>query len=228
MSGVEIVVPVYNEAGSIDAFVTRLDALGLLGDVIFVDNASTDGTLECLEGHAVRIIRHQNNLGYGGSIIDGLASTTAATVVIIDADLEYPPEAIPVLLAALETHAVVYASRFRGEDPPDMPMLRRVGNTCISQIFNLLFRQQTTDLYTGMKAMRRDAISALTLSRRGFDHVAEMGVQFARAGILIHEVPVRYAPRTRGASKMRHLAETLSFARLISTAWLRLRLGIGA
>ena len=93
----------------------------------------------------------------------------------------------------------------------------------ISVVFNTFFRQATTDLYTGMKALRRDALDSLTLHRDGFEHVAEMGVQLAQAGHHIYEIPVKYAPRASGVSKMRHLRETVNYVWYVVTAWLRFR-----
>jgi glycosyltransferase involved in cell wall biosynthesis len=221
---VDIVVPVHNEETYIDEFIARVDVLGLREALIFVDNASTDGTVACIQRHAgVRLVRHDRNTGYGASIRDGIGGSRAAVIVIIDADLEYPPEAIPELLAAIRHHPVIYASRFMGHQPPDMPWIRKFGNSVISGLFNVLFHQTTTDLYTGMKALRREVVQSLVLTRDGFEHVAEMGVQLAQTGHHIREISVRYAPRTRGASKMRHMRETSKYIWFIGAAWLRFR-----
>ena len=220
----DIIVPVYNEEACVNEFVDRVTAVGLREALIFVDNASTDLTVQRIESHAgVRLVRHDRNAGYGASIRDGIARSGAAAVVIIDADLEYPPESIPDLLAALDRHPVVYGSRFLGEGQAEMSWVRRLGNGLITGVFNTLFRQATTDLYTGMKALRRDALGSLTFRRDGFEHVAEMGVQLAQAGYPIYEIPVRYVPRTSGVSKMRHLRETVTYVWYIVTAWLRCR-----
>jgi glycosyltransferase involved in cell wall biosynthesis len=221
---VDIIVPVYNEEACVNEFVDRVTAVGLREALIFIDNASTDLTVQRIESQAgVRLVRHDRNAGYGASIRDGIARSDAAAIVIIDADLEYPPESIPDLLAALGRHPVVYGSRFLGDGRPDMSWVRRLGNGLISGVFNALFRQTTTDLYTGMKALRRDALDSLVLRRDGFEHVAEMGVQLAQAGCRIYEIPVRYAPRTSGISKMRHLRETVTYLWYIVSAWLRFR-----
>jgi len=221
---VDIVVPVHNEEAYIDEFIARVDVLGLREALIFVDNASTDGTVACIQRHmGVRLVRHDRNAGYGASIRDGIASSRASVIVIIDADLEYPPAAIPELLAAVHRHPVVYASRFMGDQPPDMPWIRRFGNSMISGVFNFLFSQTTTDLYTGMKALRREVTQSLLFTRDGFEHVAEMGVHLAQAGYRIREISVSYAPRTRGVSKMRHMRETVKYIWFIGVSWFRFR-----
>jgi dolichol-phosphate mannosyltransferase len=212
---VAIVVPVYNEEACVDDFYARVANAGYANSLIFVDNASTDGTVNRLRMLGdVRIIRHDRNLGYGASIRDGIAASRG-DVVIIDADLEYPPEAISELIDALKTHPVVLASRFLDGRPTGMPVIRRLGNRVISGIFNVLFRQQVTDLYTGMKALRREVISGLDLRQDGFEHVLELSAQVAVAGYRIHEIPVTYTPRAKGVSKMKHLPETLKYLWLV-------------
>jgi glycosyltransferase involved in cell wall biosynthesis len=219
---VDIVVPVHNESASLDELHRRLERLGLASSLVFVDNASSDDSVARIEAFAgVRLIRHARNLGYGASIRDGLLASRAARVVVLDADLEYPPEAVPELLRALDQHAVVYASRFLGGSPPEMPWARRLGNRVISGVFNLLFTQRTTDFYTGMKALRREAIDSLALSQDGFEHVVELGAQLARLGHVIHEVPVTYTARTRGRSKMRHVPEVAKYVWYVTLYWLR-------
>jgi glycosyltransferase involved in cell wall biosynthesis len=217
---VDVVVPVFNEEACIDAFITRMAAIGLPNRLIFVDNASSDATVARIERHAdVTLIRHERNLGYGASIRDGLRASTAPFVVVIDADLEYPPEAIPDMLQALSNHPVVYGSRFAGRAAQTMPWLRRAGNAAITTVFNVLFAQQLSDLYTGMKAFRREVLQDLALRRDGFDHVVEVAVDLARAGHRIGELAIVYAPRATGTSKMRHVRETLRGLRCLVGAW---------
>jgi len=209
----DIIVPVCNEEGSIDEFCARVGRLGWLDRLIFVDNASTDGTVERIHRYAgARLVQHARNEGYGASIRHGIAASDAENIVIIDGDLEYPPEAIPAVASALRDHGVVYASRFRGPQPPAMPPLRRAGNRAVSTFFNLLFGQRTTDLYTGMKGIRRSAVPLHRLRRDGFEHGVELAALIALCGERIHEIPVEYHPRRSGHSKMRHVPETLKLA----------------
>jgi glycosyltransferase involved in cell wall biosynthesis len=207
---VDIVVPVCNEAGSIDEFYARVDRLGLAEALVFVDNGSTDGTAERLAAHpGARVIRHATNEGWGASVRDGIAASDGERIVIIDGDLEYPPEAIPPLLAALERSPVVYGSRFLGPRAPAMPRSRRLGNRMLSAVYNLLFRQRITDFATGMKGMRRDAVPLARLRQSGWQHGAELAALIAFSGHQIAEIAVEYTPRRSGRSKLRPVREAL-------------------
>lgn len=213
---IDVIIPVLNEEEMVGVFFERISALSLPLHFIFVDNASTDRTKEIIGAFPrSTLIAHERNEGYGGSILDGIAASTAEAFVIIDADAEYPPEALPALVGALEQSDVVYTSRFLGTGKIDMPLFRRIGNKLITGSFNALFGQKLTDLYTGCKALRRSALDGIVLERKGFEHVLELGAKLALTGIPIAEVPIRYEPRSTGSSKMRHLSETLKFIYLL-------------
>ncbi len=210
----EIVVPIYNEAATVDALIERLQRACPGSRVVFVDNASTDGTLERLAAHPeVDVVRHPRNLGYGRSIRDGIAACRRTNVVVIDADLEYQPEDVPAVVAALATSPVVHGSRFLGPDAARaMRGTRRLGNGLVTALFNVLFGQRLTDLYTGVRGYRRADVPLDRLTRDGFEFVLEASARFALAGVRIVEVPVRYVVRTTGRSKMRHVREFAKFA----------------
>lgn len=206
--GVDIVVPILNEAGCVDELVDRL-ALACPGaSLIFVDNGSTDGTLERLRARGVETIRHLRNEGYGKSLRDGIAHGKGFAIVTIDADLEYPPESIPALLDALQHNPVVYGSRFRGGRRPAIGAVRRFGNRFLTGVFNMVCRQRLTDLYTGIKAFRRDMVDGHGFQESGFTFVVEFAAHVSRS-CRIAEVPVEYRARSRGRSKMRHVVEAL-------------------
>ena len=207
---VDVVVPVFNEREMLPRFLERVDALALPLHIVCVDNGSTDGTLEYLASRPeITVIAHGQNLGYGRSLADGLLASTTDRVIIIDADGEYPPEAIPLLLQRLEQAPTVYASRFLEGGRVDMSRVRAWGNRGLTALFNLLYGQHLTDLYTGMKGLRRPAFQDLSFTRSGFEHVVELAAKVARRGYKIAEIPVAYAPRQTGRSKMRHIPELL-------------------
>jgi glycosyltransferase involved in cell wall biosynthesis len=211
---VDIVIPVCNEAATLPELVARLGRACPDAQLIFVDNASTDGTVATLERlPGVRLVRHRENLGYGRSLVDGLAAATRELVVMIDADLEYPPEHVPALVDALGSADAVFGSRFLAADgkPGAMPWRRALGNRLVTGLFNVLFRQRLTDLYTGLRGLRREVLPPTELECDGFESVLELAVRLAQHGVRIREVPVAYVPRSTGRSKMRHLPEFLKF-----------------
>ena len=216
MSSVDVIIPVFNEVAMLAELHTRLCQACPGANIVFVDNGSTDGTLEFIERlPEVKLLRHTENLGYGRSLRDGIAAGSGELIVMIDADLEYFPEDIPALLDALATVPAVYGSRFlRGARAESlMPLTRRFGNALVSAVFNTLFHQRLTDLYTGIRAVRRNALPESGLQAAGFEFVLELAARLADAGMQIGEVPVRYRVRTQGLSKMRHVPEFLKFVR---------------
>ena len=208
----DIVIPIYNEAATVEAVTTRLRRACPDANLIFVDNASTDETVAALERLGVpQIIRHTRNLGYGRSLSDGIQAARSDIVIIIDADLEYYPEDIPRLLAQLESSPAVLGSRLLAPGQGGLPWIRSLGNRVVTGLFNLLFRQHITDLYTGLRGVRRSALPRCRWRTSGFEFVIELSARLAQAGVQLAEVPIRYAPRTTGRSKMRHVPEFLKF-----------------
>ncbi|GAB6058820.1 glycosyltransferase family 2 protein [Desulfonatronum parangueonense] len=225
MADVDVIVPVLNEAEALPRFFERVRRTGVDMNLVFVDNASTDDSVSIIRSFpGVQLIEHEKNEGYGGSLINGMRRTSASQIVIIDADCEYPPECIPGLLAALQEHDVVYASRLLNKadaSEAGMNPVKMFGNKLISMLFNVLFKQNTTDLYTGCKALRRECIQGMTFQRKGFEHVLELAVRLSNRGYMIHDYPVRFEQRATGKAKMKHVSETTKFLWLIMAFYLR-------
>jgi len=224
----DIIVPVFNEADGLRRFHERITATGVEANLVFIDNASTDNSVEIIKSFPnVTLIEHETNEGYGGSLIDGMSQTTGSRIVIIDADCEFPPECVPELTASLDQNDVTYASRLLGKKTAaeaNMPFLKMFGNKFISSLFNVLFRQKTTDLYTGCKAMRRDCVADMAFEYKGYEHVLELGAKLAHRGYAIREIPVDFQARVTGTSKMKHVSETAKFMFLIFAFFFRSKL----
>ncbi len=213
---IDVIVPVYNEEEILPEFHRRLRALDLPLNIVYVDNCSTDNSVGILSSFAdVTLIRHERNEGYGASLLDGIAASSNEKIIIIDADCEYPPEAIPRLVDRLDSSDAVYTSRFLDDRNDFMPLTKRLGNKFISRLFNMLYNQQVTDLYTGCKGLRRSRLKGMTLNCKGFEHVLELGVQLAVKNIRIEEIGVEFTPRHTGTAKMQHLTETAKYFYLI-------------
>jgi glycosyltransferase involved in cell wall biosynthesis len=213
---IDIIVPVYNEEAILPEFHRRITALGLPLNLLYIDNCSTDRSVEIIAAFpGVTLIRHDRNEGYGGSILDGLTNSGNEKIIIIDADCEYPPEALPELIAKLDVADVVYTSRFLEGRNRFMPFTKRLGNQILTTFFNLLFGQNLTDLYTGCKGLNRSALDGIAMQRKGFEHVLELAVKLARKKIVIEELAIDFSPRNTGEAKMKHLSETLKYLYLI-------------
>ncbi len=218
METIDVIIPVLNEEASLPDFCRRLLALPLQLRPIFVDNCSTDNSCEIIKTvPGAVLIRHGSNEGYGASLRDGIHASDADKIIIIDADGEYPPESIPEMIAALDSYEVVYGSRFAGRQQKKIPWSRAMGNTMVTTLFNRIFRQELTDLYTGFKGFRRRTVYELPMHHNGFEHVLEIAARLARNNIKIHEIPVQYRMREMGKSKMSHFQEGFKLLYLMTS-----------
>jgi len=213
---VDVVVPIFNEEASVPELLRRLRAACPEARLIFVDNGSTDRTCELLAAQPhVCLVRHESNLGYGQSLVDGVLAGRGEKVVMIDADLEYLPEDVPAIVAALDREGAVYGSRFLGPDEGRMGWQRHTGNRVVTGLFNLFFGQRLTDIYTGIRGFRREILDPGSYRRPGFDFILELSAVTVRRGTAIAEVPAGYHPRRRGVSEMNHLREFVKFLYLV-------------
>ena len=211
MSGIDIIIPVYNEEESVEELIKRISAVCPEGNITFVDNASKDRTVERIYkmDSSISIIRHERNEGYGKSLIDGIQRTFGEKIILIDGDLEYPPEIIPEMIRKLDVHEIVQGSRFYQSTNIDISSLRSMGNKIMTMLFNALYSQDLTDFYTGIRGIRRDWLAGIKFDRYGFEFVVEISCKIAKKGAKFTEIPLKYKIRRTGQSKMRHIPESL-------------------
>jgi glycosyltransferase involved in cell wall biosynthesis len=204
-----IIVPVYNEVGTIRAVLDRLLAIDLpiAREILIVDDGSTDGTREALaqaetHGLAVQMIYAGRNGGKGSAVRLGLSRATGTIVAIQDADLELDPSQLGELVAPIVRREtmVVYGSRFLGQ-VPDGPWLTIAANRLLTGLTNLLYGSALTDMETCYKMMRIEVARSLALTAQRFDIEPEITSRLLRRGHAIRELPVRFAPRSRAQGK---------------------------
>ena len=193
-----VVIPVYNEAETIEEVVHRVERLPIPKEIVLVDDGSTDGTrdiLRAMDRH--RVILKERNEGKGAALRDGFAAAAGTVVVVQDADLEYHPAAILRLLPPLlEGEAdVVYGSRFLGERVRDPSWLHRAGNAVLTRLSNWVTGLSLTDMETCHKAFRREVLNGLPIVQNRFGFEPEVTARLARRGCRFVEVPVDYQPR---------------------------------
>jgi len=216
VASVTIVVPTFNESDNVPELVRRLDAVrgdAHIDEVIFVDD-STDDTPAVIErtsrraGVSVRLLHRadaERTGGLSGAVVAGIAAAQSPWVLVMDADLQHPPEDVPRLMAAAEGADVdtVVASRYcAGGDAHGLDGgLRRLVSTGSTRLAALLFPlrlRRCTDSMTGFFAVRRGAIDLDSLRPRGFKILLEILV---RHRVRVVEVPFVFAQRRSGDSK---------------------------
>src|SRR3954454_356494 len=204
-----ILIPVYNEAATVEQAVQALlDAdLGVETELVVVDDGSTDGTLQILDAadwpaDRVRMHWHAQNRGKGAAVQTALADARGEFATIFDADLEYQPEDLRALLPPLldgTTNAVFGVRAFDGFTSHSY--LYVLGNRSVTFAANVLFNVYLKDLMTMHKAIRVDVFRSLPLRENGFAIEAEITARLLQRGERIYEVPVRYQARATEEGK---------------------------
>jgi hypothetical protein len=203
---VSVVMPCLNEAGSIAEAVREarkaIEASDYRGEVLVVDNGSTDGSGEIAADAGARVVTEPER-GYGNAYRAGLAAARGRYILMLDADLTYPVGDLPKFIGALEDGAdVVMGDRFEQIQPGVMPWLHRyVGNPLLTGILNFFFRTGVKDAHCGMRALRREVLPQLDLRTSGMEFASEMVIRAGKLGLDIREFPIDYQPR-EGESKL--------------------------
>jgi dolichol-phosphate hexosyltransferase len=202
-----ILMPVYNEAETVQSAIKRVLNVNFPCQVelIVVDDASTDGTSEIIDGlHDERMtkFKHEVNQGKGGAIRTAANAATGDYVLPFDADLEYLPEEIPSLLTpVLSGEAeVVYGNRTFGSHSA-YSYWYVIGNKGITTVANILFNAYVGDLETCYKLMPLDLYRSLEVSSVGFGMEAEITGKLLARRIRPFEVAITYRARSREAGK---------------------------
>lgn len=202
--GLSVVIPVYNEVSTIEAVVDRVRAVPIEKELIIVDDASTDGTLEKLDAvehlDDVRVVRHERNQGKGAALRDGFGLATQDIVVVQDADLEYDPQDYHRLIQPiLDGKAdVVYGSRFiGGRSHRVLYFWHSMGNRFLTLLSNMLTNLNLTDMETCYKMFRRDVLQQIEVEEDRFGFEPEITAKVVRIpGVRVYEVGISYAGRT--------------------------------
>jgi len=196
-----IVIPVYNEASTIEEILRRVEAVPYEKEIIVVDDGSGDGTrqkLSVLHPKPERtILYHDKNRGKGAALRTAFARVKGDVVIIQDADLEYEPGEYPVLIGPIaEGKAdVVFGSRFLSGPHRVLYFWHSVGNRLLTLLSNMMTNINLTDMETGCKVFRSEVLKGLKLRCNRFGFEAEFTAKVARRKCRIYEVPVSYHGR---------------------------------
>jgi glycosyltransferase involved in cell wall biosynthesis len=205
---VSVVIPCLNEAETIATCVRKakraMERDGLDGEVVVVDNGSTDHSDLIAAAEGARVLNERRR-GYGNAYMAGFAAARGRYIVMADGDDTYDFDLVGHFVRPLEAGAdLVMGSRLKGRiHKGAMPALHRyVGNPVLTGILNLFYGSGVSDAHCGMRALRREALERMELRMPGMEFASEMVIRASKAGLRIEEIPIEYHPRL-GESKLK-------------------------
>lgn len=202
-----VVMPVYNEANTLEEIVARVKAGGLADEIVMVDDGSKDASPEILKKldgkDGVRVITHEKNQGKGAAVRTGIQAATGDLILIQDADLEYDPRDYKKLLDPIETQRaeVVYGSRFLGGPRRPTMFMHMVANKLLTFLTNILYNNILTDMETGYKLFRREVLQGIQIKSNSFNFEPEITAKLLKRRTRIFEVPITFNPRDYSEGK---------------------------
>lgn len=235
---VSVVVPCRNERGNIESAVTRLPVFGRKQEIVFVEGNSSDRTYEeCLRvqqayagTHDIKVLK-QDGRGKGDAVRKAFAHASGEIVMILDADLTMPPEALPKFYNAIVSGKAEMINGTRLVYPMEdqaMRALNFIANRFFARVFSYLVNQRFTDTLCGTKAMMRRHYEAIARGRDyfgDFDPFGDFDLIFgaAKQNLRIIEVPVHYGARTYGETQISRFRDGWLLLRMVGFAYMKLK-----
>lgn len=225
-ASLSLVMPAFNEEATIAQAIERVLAQPFVGELIIVDDASTDDTpniLEQITDERVTVLKHPINRGKGAAIRTGIGQASLPFVGIQDADLEYNPADLARVIAPLEQGLadVVYGSRFiTGDARRVLYYWHSVGNRLLTLASNVVTNVNLSDMETCYKVFRRELIQSIDIEEDRFGFEPEITVKIAKSGARIYEVGISYAGRSYAEGKKIGWKDGVSAMRcLVKYSW---------
>lgn len=210
---VTILIPAYNEERGIGPVLEQVKALGLPGEIIVVDDGSTDQTFEAAQIPGIRVLRHDVNRGYGQSLKTGILASENDIIVITDADGTYPNEQIAELLSWIKSYDMVVGAR-TGKTVK-IPLIRRPAKKFLNLLANYLAGVEIPDLNSGLRVFRKDVVREFFyILPSGFSFTTTITLAMLSNGYRVKYVPIDYHQR-EGKSKISPIRDTIGFTNLI-------------
>ena len=211
MIDVSVVIPCLNEEKTVGICVEKVQKVfkehHIDGEVIIVDNKSTDKSIDVARAKGAKVIIEEVR-GYGSAYLRGFREAQGKYIIMGDADNTYDFEVIHEFLIILkdQRYDLVTATRLKGKILPGaMPWLHRyIGNPILTRFFNLLFGTKFSDVLSGYKAFRKEALKQIEFNSRNMVFTVEIMVKAVTAKLRIKEIPITYYPRAEGSNTKLH------------------------
>ena len=200
-----VIVPAYNEAKTIGIVLQKLLREKFVSEIVVIDDHSSDTTVKKVQAvgdKRIHLIKHPKNLGKGGAIRTGLKVVTGDYVLIQDADLEYDPHDIPLLIDPIKRGrcTVVFGSRFFGVHT-NMFYWHYLGNKFLNWVVNILYNSILSDMETCYKLVPTALLRELHLTSNDFRIETEITCKLLKRNITIMEVPISFVARSYAEGK---------------------------
>ncbi len=202
-----VVVPCYNEQGTILTLLKHVADSPWVREIIVVDDGSTDDTRQILNdlgSSTVRVVLHDRNQGKGAALRTGFGHATSEFVIVQDADLEYDPNEFGDMLAPIldDKADVVFGSRFQSGRPHRVLYFwHSMGNRILTLASNMFTGLNLSDMETCYKLFRREVVESITIEENRFGFEPEITAKVAKGGWRIYEVGISYSGRTYADGK---------------------------
>ncbi len=202
-----VVVPCYNEQGTILTLLKHVADSPWVREIIVVDDGSTDDTrqiLNDLDSSTARVVLHDRNQGKGAALRTGFGHATSEFVIVQDADLEYDPNEFGDMLAPIldDKADVVFGSRFQSGRPHRVLYFwHSMGNRILTLASNMFTGLNLSDMETCYKLFRREVVESITIEENRFGFEPEITAKVAKGGWRIYEVGISYSGRTYADGK---------------------------
>jgi len=204
-----VVIPAYNEEETVESVINTVLTTPLVGEVVVVNDFSTDKTKEIVEKMAkkepkITFISHDHNQGKGAALRTGFKHAKLPFVIVQDADLEYDPAEFERVVRPLidDKCDVCYGSRYLKNNPRRvLQFWHTMGNRFLTTLSNMATNLHVTDMETCYKAFKREVIQNIKIEENRFGFEPEITAKIARRGLRVFEVSISYFPRTNEEGK---------------------------
>ncbi|MHC5065644.1 MAG: glycosyltransferase family 2 protein [Planctomycetota bacterium] len=216
VESLSLVIPAKNESGNLPVLLADLQATlaavpEMRHEILVIDDGSTDGTAECARAAGARVISHPQSLGNGAAIKRGIRAARCDWVLMMDADGQHPPEAIPGLLALAGDYDMVVAARRRGAGS----WHRNLANATYNGLASYVTSRKIPDLTSGFRLVRSDVAKRLVyLLPNTFSYPTTITLAMLRGGYSVGFLPFNVRERG-GKSHIRLLQDGSRFFLII-------------